>query len=365
MPDSPTTRPEWTVEDLLKPIDNDSGVYLRYEKIYDDIKEARKEDDPQLSQGVWQTDHKKADWIAIENWCVEALREQTRDLQLALWLTESAMAQDGAPGLIKGLTYVNAMAEQYWDTFFPEEEDFRIPLWEWIDHELHRRFLLLPITHRGHNYSDWLNALHLEGIRQKDPQKISRQELTISSLRKELDETRKRPLPASHIDKVTELLNQLKDLLDSKDPNNPSFSAFRRTLEEVRPLCALPEIKEEAPTEANEKGEESKPAGDEGGDQNVVISERSHAYQAIRDIGQFLLSLEPHSPAPQLLIMAGAWENYSITQILMNVQRSPDQQNLLRMLASGFKPPEETRAQPETRPETKSDTPPKNPLTSH
>ena len=113
MSDTPTARPKWTIEDLLAPIDDDSGVYLRYEKIYDDIKEARKEDDPRLSQGVWQTEHKKADWIAIENWCVEALGQKTRDLQLALWLTEALMAQDGAPGLIKGLTYTHAMVEAH------------------------------------------------------------------------------------------------------------------------------------------------------------------------------------------------------------------------------------------------------------
>ena len=50
-------------DDLLNPIpgDNPSGVSLRYERIYDQIKEARTEDDESIPVGAWQRQAKKAE----------------------------------------------------------------------------------------------------------------------------------------------------------------------------------------------------------------------------------------------------------------------------------------------------------------
>lgn len=329
----PTTRTEWNSDDILNaPIDG-GGIYLRYEAVYDDIKEARREDDPQLSQGVWQTDLKRANWIAVEYFCVEALQKQTRDLQLALWLTEALVTLDGPNGFIRGLELTYALSERFWDTFHPIEEDFRIPLWEWVDQELNRRLILLPITHKGHSYNDWLNALNLESIRQRAPQRVPPGALTIITIRKEL-ENPQRPFSLEQLDALENIIEQLRTLLDSKHENAPGFTVIRRTLQDMRSLCKPIPVKEEPePVEKLETVETDESNEEPSGEAPVVISERSHAYQAIRDIGAFLAALEPHSPVPQLLLMAGKWENASLPQILSDVQQTPDTKALLTMLS--------------------------------
>ena len=53
------------IDDLLQPIagDNPAGESLRYEGTYDRISEARREDDPTLSQGIYKSTCKRADWV--------------------------------------------------------------------------------------------------------------------------------------------------------------------------------------------------------------------------------------------------------------------------------------------------------------
>jgi type VI secretion system protein ImpA len=51
------------VEELLQPIpgDNPAGESLRYQGTYDRIADARREDDPILSQGIYKSNLKRAD----------------------------------------------------------------------------------------------------------------------------------------------------------------------------------------------------------------------------------------------------------------------------------------------------------------
>src|SRR3954452_14172015 len=93
------------VDDLLQPIagENPAGEWLRYEGTYDRIAEARREDDPKLSQGIYKTAHKRADWVTLSGVCIEALTTRTKDLQTAGWLIEAWLHRDGFAGVAKGL----------------------------------------------------------------------------------------------------------------------------------------------------------------------------------------------------------------------------------------------------------------------
>ncbi len=69
------------VQGLLDPISRErpAGESLRYEGTYDQIQEARREDDQTLSQGIYKARLKRADWEADEAICVEALERRTKD----------------------------------------------------------------------------------------------------------------------------------------------------------------------------------------------------------------------------------------------------------------------------------------------
>jgi type VI secretion system protein ImpA len=111
-------------DEILKPIpgDNPGGENLRYAPVYTQIREAVREDDD-VSQGVWQTERKVADWPKVVKLCTDALTKQSKDLQLAAWLTEAETNREGFTGFLEGVNLINAMLEQFWEALHPELED--------------------------------------------------------------------------------------------------------------------------------------------------------------------------------------------------------------------------------------------------
>src|SRR5512141_2247825 len=90
--------------DLLEPLPGDSptGVSLRYEPIYEQIKQARIEEDD-VPQGEWRTARRTADWALVVKLTSDALAKRSKDLQLAAWFTEAQLKRDGFAGLATGL----------------------------------------------------------------------------------------------------------------------------------------------------------------------------------------------------------------------------------------------------------------------
>jgi len=104
-------------EDILNPIagENPSGRNLRSTPIYDKIREARREDE-ELPQGAWQIERKLADWALVISLCQEAIALQSKDLQLAAWLTEALLKKQSVRGLRDGIVLCSGLLVQFWDT---------------------------------------------------------------------------------------------------------------------------------------------------------------------------------------------------------------------------------------------------------
>ena len=88
-------------DDLLNPIEgpNPSGANLRYDPVYDKIKEARREED-QPPPGMTERDRKVAENPLVIKLTTDLLTKKTKDLQLAAWLTEALLKQKGFAGLL-------------------------------------------------------------------------------------------------------------------------------------------------------------------------------------------------------------------------------------------------------------------------
>ena len=149
--------------DLLAPIPgpNPAGTYLRYEPLYDQIKEARREDDD-LPRGDWQATRKTADWPLVIRLTSEALSKQSKDLQLAAWLTEALLRKDGIAGLRQGLDLLRQLLEQYWDSVYPELEDgdaeMRAAPVEWVGARLDVAVRFAPLNADRHSLIDYRAA---------------------------------------------------------------------------------------------------------------------------------------------------------------------------------------------------------------
>lgn len=142
---------------MLNPIpgSNPSGVNLRYEPVYDQIKEARREEE-EIPQGEWTYEPKKADWVLVVKLAGEALAKKSKDLQLAAWLTEAQLRREGFGGLREGLDLLRGLLENFWDTLYPELEDgdaeMRATSLEWIGSRLDMAIKRTPLTRSG---LDW------------------------------------------------------------------------------------------------------------------------------------------------------------------------------------------------------------------
>jgi hypothetical protein len=123
---------------MLAPISDahPTGDDLRYEGTYDRIREARREDDATLPTGVWQSKLKKADWAHVRDLAADVLATKSKDLQVAVWLTQALVNLDGFAGLTRGLDICGALCRTFWDRLYPRFEgddlDARILPIVWI-----------------------------------------------------------------------------------------------------------------------------------------------------------------------------------------------------------------------------------------
>src|SRR5579871_4736244 len=149
------------IDDLLDPIsaDQPAGIELRWTPEWDRIREARRSDDG-LDPGKWaKKETKSADWRLTRDLTRTALRERTKDLQLAMWLTEALIKLDGFAGLRDGLRLTRELLSRYWDKgLFPVMEDGpedRAGPLQWLNDKLVDSIAAIPITVRGDQGRDY------------------------------------------------------------------------------------------------------------------------------------------------------------------------------------------------------------------
>lgn len=144
-------------DDLLNPIpgENPAGADLRYDPLYDKIKDARREDDD-APQGEWERPRKVADWPAVIKLAGDTLATRTKDLQLAAWLTEAMLRREGYAGLGGGLALLRGMLEKFWDQLYPELEDgdteLRAAPLEWVGTRFDMAIKSVPLNKTGHDF---------------------------------------------------------------------------------------------------------------------------------------------------------------------------------------------------------------------
>ncbi|MDQ6664230.1 MAG: type VI secretion system protein TssA [Acidobacteriota bacterium] len=169
-------------EDLLTPIagENPSGKDLRYDPLYDKIKDARREDD-NLAQGEWQRERKTADWPLVTQLAQDAIATRGKDLQIAAWLTEAMLKQDGFGGFRESLTLCCGLLENFWDTLYPALEDgdmeMRAAPIDWIGSKLGTALKGVPLCRDGYGYWQYKESrgVGYEELAKSDHQKDARE----------------------------------------------------------------------------------------------------------------------------------------------------------------------------------------------
>jgi type VI secretion system protein ImpA len=145
-------------DDLLNPIagDNPGGVNLRYEPIFDQIKDARREDEG-VPEGVGEDERKTADYKLVAKLAGDTLAKKSKDLWLAAWLTEAQLKREGIGGLREGLELIQGMLERFWDHLNPaisdpEDIELRAAPLSWVGQYLVFAVRSAPLNKQGHSF---------------------------------------------------------------------------------------------------------------------------------------------------------------------------------------------------------------------
>jgi type VI secretion system protein ImpA len=153
-------------EDLLTPIEgeNPSGADLYYDKVFDQIKEARREDEDDLPEGDWErSQKKKADHRSVIKLAGDALAKRSKDLRLAAWLAESHLRVDGFQVLVPSIDLLQSLQDTFWPTLYPiiEEGDdleLRMIAVENAGRLISTALRKVPLTRSGLSLTDYLES---------------------------------------------------------------------------------------------------------------------------------------------------------------------------------------------------------------
>jgi type VI secretion system protein ImpA len=328
-------------DQLLDPIpgDNPAGVELRYDPLYEKLKEARRADED-IPQGEWQTSLKTADWALVIKLATEALSKKTKDLQIAAWLTEAKLRREGFGGLREGLDLIDGMVERFWTQLYPEIEDgdteMRAAPLEWLGSALDMAVRMVPIDRAGHDLLRYKESrtVPTEADAQADDDKaaarteaVAAGKLTPEEFDRGFDGTPKAWYKslASDLEGALSTLQQVDERAQSQFGSDaPSFGRLREALEEVQRIAAqLLKRKLETdpdPVEASDlatdgltEAARTYAAGEPGAAARPAASltaeptSRDDAATRIVGAARYLRKIEPDNPASYLMLRGFRW----------------------------------------------------------
>lgn len=338
------------IDPLLAPISEEapSGVWLRFEPVYDEIKRLREEEDAGLPQGVWQREVKRADWPAVATLCADVLAGTSKDLQVAAWLAEAWIHQHGFPGLERGARLLAGLCRGFWPDLYPslegEDMEARLAPLAWAADRLQLPLKRVPVTApagedaTSYSWKDWEAGLYLANLARLDAAAAAKeQERGMVPQTKFLVSVSLTPVhwfSKIVLETAGALagLDELDAALAEKcGPAAPSFTSLRGPLAAIRAFAVkvLEERGETAPSATPEDSVmDETPTASAG-----AISSRAEAYHRLNEAADFLLRTEPHSPVPYLVRRAVSWGNLSLAELLQELlQKNADLPTIYALL---------------------------------
>ncbi len=357
---SETTLPD----NLLTPFGDNNGVgeWLRYDPVYVKIKDARREEDDGMRRESWEAELKHANWQEVERLCMDALQTKTKDLQLLVWLLEARLHLYGLNNFPQDTTIFLGFIRSFWQDLFPQKtedplQEFRTHILEAFLRSAGEIILLEPLNILSPFFSqpptlakcyeaDNLEKTAKRGGTAADAYQkaLASGLITMDRIRNALGQVSKE----KGIEKVSVLETCIQNIKDIEDFINnevgsegPSFDELINHLTELKGLYNLCQ-KEMAEKTVNDKAfgpglatsDEKSEISKESEQGSQTINDRAGVYQAVRQLSEYLITLEPHSPSPALLRLVGSWENKTLSQILVELQSTqPEIRSLLGLLA--------------------------------
>jgi type VI secretion system ImpA family protein len=347
------------LESLLQPLapERPAGEELRSAEGQTSLsraQELRRRDDPSLvPAGV---EPRRADWRGVIQACQDGLSRESKDLELAAYLTEALTATHGFAGLAAGLGAFDGLLARFWPNLHPGAEPdgtvdtaFRARWLNWLNHHqplgefvTYGDFLgtvrRIPLTSRDGDDSltlaDYEEAMQLERMARMNTAKHEEMVQSGATTRAQWDAAfgaappdlreQNREQIALCLERVGQLASRCAELFGD---DVPSFAKLRDVLEGAQRLHAGGDGG--GPAAA---GDGDVPAAAAGGGARGggPIQSRADALQRLREVSAYLHAAEPHSPVPFLIDRSIAWLQMSFEELILDLLKAHEPINEMR-----------------------------------
>jgi type VI secretion system protein ImpA len=357
------------LESFLLPIsaERPTGVDLRLiagDTTFRRLGELRREVDSTLDP---EGQGRSADWPAVLRECGAALRERSKDLELAATLTQALARTEGFPGLAAGLRLIRELIDRYWDTLYPgcdedgielairarplawlgASRDFlnavkQIPvagapgdaLRSWFDYEQSRRVDEAALRSDRQQYQELIDAGLITGeqwrtaLGRTPPDRLAALREAIAACAGELVALgeaceQKFGSEAPHLLDLRNLLEACQAQLDQAGGGEqPDDGAVAAAMVGALPGASLA-AGGGAATAATAAG---------------PIATREQAYRQLRVVAEFLRRTEPHSPVALLIERAVKWGDLPFESLFRDFVKNEDVRGQVQDLL-GLQPP--------------------------
>ena len=300
------------------------GYDISVSKVYDEIKNARFEEDSSVSFGVWQHELKKADWELTEQLCVDALKTKSKDFQILGWLIEALVMLDGFAGITRGMQILKDFSRAFWEIGYPRKNDNssdteqKLRICDWIFEVVEKKSKFIHIapsdSDKSFDLYQYEYALELKNIATRSPTSSSK---IVENAQKDGHKTLEdivaivKTFSQSDFQRILDNVQVIKTektlldevLLAQTGKNINSFSGLIENLNKIEQFL------ESEMQKFKEDRKVSQPS-------TPKTNNRDDIYNSIADLANQLAILEKHSPSAFILNLVVSWKNKNLLEIM-------------------------------------------------
>ena len=337
--------PAGAFDAILAPLAPDlpCGPSLRYDPVFTDIRLAREEDDPGLPMGQWERPLRRADWDRIAHLCSAMLATRSKDIQIAAWLVEAMLRQQGLAGLRDGLRLLDGLLQRYWPDLHPAIDadgdlDARLAPFEWLNESLAasvRLHAVLLTVDAGKPVALTLAAWErmtvqelappappARGAPAVDEPEPARADIAAAALGMRPAVAQAAALVGDCLDALEAIAAFLHAQLGDAAPNLGKLESV--LVRAARMLAQLHTAGADDALDADALEEEGAPATAAPlapAPPGPLWRNRAEAYATLATLADYLSDVEPHSPTPFLIRRAVKWGSMSLPEVIAEIIR--------------------------------------------
>lgn len=337
---------------LLAPISEDSptGNDLRQDSSplskYQSIKSARSAARAAERKSLHDGDTTEADehWRKIIALAPEILATQSKDLEVASWLTEALIRRYEFQGLRDAFKLIQGLLDNFWDGLYPMPDedglDTRTAPLSGLNGEGAEGVLIapirkVPITKGQHIFSLWQYQQALEAQRAPDEQsrenKIAKLGFSVEDIEKSVNESSSEFF-VNQLDDITAAIDIYKNIGQQLEqrcyPHEaPPIRNITSILEECRGAIShigkhkLPVAESATETVENTELEQHSMTTGSQTPSSIAgaINSRAAALAQLQEIANFFRKTEPHSPISYVIEKSIKWGSMPLNELIVEL----------------------------------------------